>query len=267
MKAKAILFALLCVISTSAFSQDYSTRGEIYDYEIGDVFHYIEDAYEGGGGYYKVTNIEITDKYYSPDNDTVYYQQYVEIFLDESWPPGAQYDYYFDTIRCTNLDSYFIADSISSGAMYNGRKLSWLLMNNPPYLQHLKHYVEGCGYTYRYWNEIEPNNGSTFEYELVYFKKGDEEWGTPQIVVGLEENAGKDPEVWIYPNPAREKIHLSFSENVAIAEVKIYSQIGKEVQTVYAEFDNINVSQLSPGLYFVAVLTDKVRSVQKLIIQ
>ncbi len=266
MKAKAILFAFLYIISSSAFSQNYSTRGEIYDYEVGDVFHYIEDAYAGGGGYYKVTNIEITDKYYSPDNDTVYYQQYVEILLDESWPPGAQYDYYSETIKYSNLDSYFIADSISAGAMYNGRKLSWLLMNNPPYLQHFMKYVEGCGYAYRYWNEISLPS-STFEFRLVYFKKGDEEWGTPQIVVGLEENIRDEIEVWVYPNPARDVVNITSLEELKVLEVRIYDQLGRQVLLTKSEINVIDISGLNTGMHYLQIKMEEGIVSKKLIVK
>jgi hypothetical protein len=38
---------------------------------------------------------------------------------------------------------------------------------------------------------------------LVYYKKGDEEWGTPLVIVGVDE-AKTLHDVKVYPNPARQ---------------------------------------------------------------
>lgn len=214
-----------------------------------------------------ITNIEILDKYYSTNNDTIHDYQYVKTAFESSDEPWLHYDYYHESISYTNLDSYYIADSVSVGSIYNGRKLSWELISNTIYHQYYEYYVDGCGYTYRYWRQIDPPYQSEAEFKLVYFKKGDETWGTPNIVVGTNELPKVEIEFQFYPNPARDKIHLSTSANVTIEEVRIYNQIGNEVQSVFAEFNNVDVSELSPGLYFVEVLTDKGRSIQKLIIQ
>lgn len=34
-----LLFSLLLLISSVSYSQDYPTIGEVYDYDVGDVFH------------------------------------------------------------------------------------------------------------------------------------------------------------------------------------------------------------------------------------
>lgn len=267
MRIKIAIVGIFSFLFISLSAQDYSTWAEIYDFEVGDEFHFFEGGGAGGTGYYMITNIEILDKYYSINNDTIHYYQYVKTAFESSDEPWLHYDYYYESISYTNLDSYYFADSVSVGSMYNGRKLSWELISNTIYHQYYEYYVDGCGYAYRYWRQIDPPYQSEAEFELVYFKKGDEEWGTPNIVVGLGEYDRGVMEILIYPNPASDNIHLSTSANVTIEEVKIYSQIGNEVQTVFAEFNNVDVSKLSPGLYFVEVLTNKGRSIKKLIIQ
>lgn len=259
----------------SLSAQDFSTWGEIYDYEVGDEFHFTHDIYEiilmHGYSYEWTINIEILNKEVAADSNSVVYTRHYKSFYTQTVPSGT-YSLYYDYIdykTYNNLDSLLIADSVYYGSSYNGRKQS-IFHWGISYDEHIiDKYVEGCGHAYHdSWIWIIGGDHLRMEIlDLVYYKKGDEEWGTPQIVVGLEENVKDEVGVWIYPNPAREKIHLSFSENVAIAEAKVYSQIGKEVLVVYTEFDNIDISQLKSGLYFVEVLTNKGRNVQKLIIQ
>lgn len=74
-------------------------------------------------------------------------------------------------------------------------------------------------------------------------------------------------DVTCYPNPANDWLHITFSGNVSIEQVQIYDHIGRKVLLVSLNYEKIDVSELKPGMYFVSVLTNKGRSVQKLIIQ
>lgn len=69
-------------------AQPISTVAEIYDYEVGDVFHtrFFEevDGYE----WEKLYSRTIIDKFYSADQDTVFYTTDVIKMERESYPPG-----------------------------------------------------------------------------------------------------------------------------------------------------------------------------------
>ena len=56
-----ILFAIIS--SPVLKSQNVSTRAEIFDYDVGDVFHFNYTGFLAKIYDYSVTNIEIIDKY------------------------------------------------------------------------------------------------------------------------------------------------------------------------------------------------------------
>ena len=79
----------------------------------------------------------------------------------------------------------------------------------------------------------------------------------------------------IFPNPARNKFTIHNSQ-CTIDEIDIYNLVGRKVGSMHYAVGNeeptIDISNLSPGIYFVKVLTDpdsylEGSSVQKLIIQ
>lgn len=68
----------------------------------------------------------------------------------------------------------------------------------------------------------------------------------------------------VYPNPATKTIELNFTENTSVQNVVILNTNGQKVKETN-EFSGIDVSELSVGLYFVQVTTDKGISIQKFI--
>jgi hypothetical protein len=67
--------SLFILLSGFIFSQEFPTKGEIYNYDIGDIFHIHEYASASGSGFSATVNIEILEKYYSENGDTVFYNQ------------------------------------------------------------------------------------------------------------------------------------------------------------------------------------------------
>ena len=59
-----------------SYGQNYSTVGEIWDFEIGDIFHFSEWGSGGGSGMSSIENIEILDKTYSQDSSSVVFYQF-----------------------------------------------------------------------------------------------------------------------------------------------------------------------------------------------
>ena len=64
--AMIILFLLFSIVSES---QDISTVREIYDFDTGDIYHFEVSTDID----YPLSNIEILDKFYSDDDDTLDY--------------------------------------------------------------------------------------------------------------------------------------------------------------------------------------------------
>ena len=72
-----LLVTLLIIALTplKTVSQEISTVGEIYDYEIGDIFHFDLFCW---GCVIDETKIQIINKYYSQNNDTLYYTRDID---------------------------------------------------------------------------------------------------------------------------------------------------------------------------------------------
>lgn len=66
----------------------------------------------------------------------------------------------------------------------------------------------------------------------------------------------------IYPNPVTSNLQLNFAQSLNVKNVTILNSNGQQVKETN-EASNIDVSELSAGLYFVQVTTNKGISVQK----
>lgn len=70
----------------------------------------------------------------------------------------------------------------------------------------------------------------------------------------------------IYPNPTTNYLQLNFNEHITVNAISILNLNGKKVMEVEG-VSNIDVSELSNGLYFIQVLSNKGISTQKFIKQ
>ncbi len=70
-------------------------------------------------------------------------------------------------------------------------------------------------------------------------------------VTGIEKNEGSD-ELVLFPNPMTNSLGIKNSGNKEISTIKIYSVLGGEVQSAIT--NNIDVSALNTGVYFVSVV-------------
>ena len=59
----------------------------------------------------------------------------------------------------------------------------------------------------------------------------------------------KDSEIFIYPNPAKEKVTI---EGVEATEVEVYNALGQRVKMLRSS-NEINVSGLPEGVYLVRI--------------
>jgi len=70
----------------------------------------------------------------------------------------------------------------------------------------------------------------------------------------------------VYPNPTSHQISI-FSGELTINEIKILDSTGKLIKTIKQSTNTINVSDLSQGIYFVQILSDKKTITKKFVIQ
>jgi hypothetical protein len=271
MKTKISLLSALimevCFIPLKNSGQEISTVGEIYNFEVGDIFHYQNTAEGGGGsnGYYSLENKEIIEKYYSADSDTVYYVRDIAVY-EYSYPyPEPSLEFYTDTVHYSNLNSILLnIDSVYTDPdWYNNRVINYEEITNETSINSWK-YVVGCGRTSWYWEDWEMFVHG--DQELIYFNKGGEEWGTP-IYVGINEKNEQNHHVCLFPNPATFFMTINVTGGQPIEEAIIYNHLGQKVLKAKPLNNTVDVSVLQPGIYFVEVKTKDDLLNAKLIIE
>ncbi len=124
-----------------------------------------------------------------------------------------------------NFGSQIIIDD----TFINGRGLSLSDIDNDGYLDIVA-------------SNIDPDTKS-----LVWYKN--------QTYLGIEDQPSRA--LSLYPNPATEVLQINNPNNVVIKQVKVYNLLGKEVLQVQDRSNDIVISRLHPGVYFVKLITQE----------
>ena len=258
MRKIIFVFVLMQSLVLTSVGQTISTNAEIYNFDIGDIFHYSHSMSAPNGGDLTEINNTIIGKYYSPNNDTLFYVRDIISRSSSSANPTPVYEYFTDTMYYANLDSFVnhgIIDSVYTDVTkYNGRKIN----RDTSSLSDL--YVNSLGKVY---DMIYYSVANSIEdlYQLVYYKKGNEVWGTP-IPLGTKSRNIYLFNINIYPNPANNILHLSFekklNEDILLS---IYNSLGKLVKqqqlAAYSNDYKMNIGELSKGIYFIKFTSNK----------
>lgn len=272
---KILLIIALCFINNVYFiselkAQNISTVAEIYNFDVGDIFHVDKYGTDGGSGFSTILNIEIVEKFYTGNDDTLFYVRDVAAKTNSSEYPYNVYDYYFDTIYYFGLGSLIFSGNIDSvysdTALYNGRTINYKFAYDSIGSQMWTYkYAEGCGQAYYEYYSWDGSAYVDYYEKLIYYKKGDEEWGNPYYV-SVEENKKADKNrILIYPNPAHDFFEIHTEDMVS--QVTVYSLTGQTqmfIDDVHAN-SIINVSNLSTGVYYVKVKTGDLNRTVKLL--
>ncbi|WCO01862.1 T9SS type A sorting domain-containing protein [Psychroserpens ponticola] len=69
----------------------------------------------------------------------------------------------------------------------------------------------------------------------------------------------------IHPNPTDSKVYLTNNKNLTIKNISIYSIDGRLIRVIYKNFETIDISNISSGLYLFEIVTDKGNVVERII--
>ena len=69
----------------------------------------------------------------------------------------------------------------------------------------------------------------------------------------------------VFPNPANIEFNIQLKEGIRLEKANIYNQLGQLILS--SSETNIDVNNLSQGMYFVEVITNQGNSTKKLIIE
>lgn len=166
--------------------------------------------------------------------------------------------------------SFIYATMEYSPNLYNGRQLKGYYYGGPFYYDTTTNCFNGSSVSWgpcdgynEIWGEgigeVYYRGGSAtcyYTYQLVYFEKGTETWGTPHnwsVILDVPaQDVVSDGNI-VYPNPATDFIFVNFPQSISLVNYQIYNNCGQLVSsgsTVTAGGKaQIPVNQLASGAY------------------
>ena len=293
-----IFYSLIGKASPALGVQDLTWQ-QVYDFDPGDEFHHFSDYWYNSGQWFEQertwTIKRILDKTVYGNIDSVTYL--IEFCYKKgvrSGPDSWTYSYHIDTI--TEKYRFNLPDKDSCDL----RKLPNELLNNHYHTYRYLGFYHSNGRPLKYiksrcysWNlvcykmldeyiwkgdlfKFAKGIGSVLQEQvsdeyhhstsLVYYKKGNETWGTPvandcHILVGTEppiSSAVKS--IKIIPNPVQDKAEIIVPELQygKKSVLRLYNELGKLVliiKTLSSTY-TLNRSGLAPGVYFLVATSE-----------
>ncbi|MBP6303610.1 MAG: T9SS type A sorting domain-containing protein [Bacteroidia bacterium] len=92
----------------------------------------------------------------------------------------------------------------------------------------------------------------SYKDELISWRIGNNHYGSVEFPVGVDEINYNS--ITLFPNPAHETLRFKGMDNFSY---DIKNTVGKTVASGFAEYDNINISVLPNGVYFINIISDK----------
>lgn len=285
-----------CGVFTS-FSQNYLTNGQVYNFNVGDVFETQSGSSEGGPPTYGLTII--LGKWYSSLSDTVFYKDSVVYYTPPACPPPCvgSFSSHVSTVYYTHLSSRASQDTGNSPCPlsdtiyydstypYCDRKVweespSQVCIDSTQ--ESMNTYstqswlVEGCGGPYYIMYAFDFINDTPYSdyYSLIYSKKHDTICGNEVVIAGVDPVKQVAPLIEVYPNPSKGlfTIALVGAQNF-VPEVEIYNVLGEKVtidmlNQVQRNYE-LDFSNQPAGVYFYRIVSNSGQLIGegKLIIQ
>lgn len=286
MRLTLIFLITLTLFSNSAKGQDTLTVGQVYDFDINDQFHYTRSDYPPNA-----TRITITGKYFSDMMDTVFYVRFCDKYSTyvEYWPePHLVYYFnsYTDTINYTNLSTpicnlfndWPINDTLGSwfsDTIYYSSRFCGVLTYE--YYACSNCIFEGDYYNGKlgqgvglleFWHMNSGNPGISYEYTMIYYKKGTFTCGIPDLTTGITHRPVADNAVFfITPNPVLSSFILHNNSQESDYQCILYDASGQQIMSadLSDETNSIDISHLRGGIYFLKIIAEDQISSIKLI--
>jgi len=244
-------------------AQNCPTVREIYNFDVGDVFHY-KDSYYGIMSYSKsYERHRITKKYYSNDLDTVFHE-IINSTYSESYFASSGYTIKTDSsterVKYTNLDSSIFSQLVYEFTEENCKIDTYSLLNcgrvslsfnctgGAADWATTEIYGVGIGRMSRGRSIAHCSNSTP---TLIYYNKQSDSCGN-KITVSLNDDKFKSPEFKIYPNPV--DVWLSIESSQKIDFIQVLNLQGQEL--LRSQSTRIQMDHLSSGLYILRIHSD-----------
>lgn len=261
---KSVLMFTALFLATILHSQTILTVGEIFDYNINDEFHTVNDYPPGPPN---AIRMKVIAKHFSAANDTVFYTRSFNNYYSVFNPyPTPHLDYYFDiyvdsvfytnltdSILCNSMDTscVSIVDTTICGVPTNGVSYLWLEIYNATI------YGKGLGVV----RDVYVENGSpdqSYDYKIFYFKKDTIECGIPDLITSVSSNIASDGFATVYPNPFTDKFNIRFEDDNHSYRIKIFDLKGQEIfETKVNGCSSVVIDKIMyKGLYILIMETE-----------
>jgi N-acetylneuraminic acid mutarotase len=106
------------------------------------------------------------------------------------------------------------------------------------------------------------------ERKLVYYKKGETEWGEKLVITNVSDIKTRN-ELLIFPNPSDTYITISNPSNIQIKRIELIDFSGRIVQmwdATECTGNTLNIQHISPGIYLLKAETDVGVKTEKLVV-
>ncbi len=265
------------------------TLADVYNFEVGDILH-VRDYIEGY--YFKERKVVQRILSKSLNSDNVTYK--VEISYNESQriPEGEIFSAGVDTVtrQFSFQSDYESLNELPCKAVWrNGGVFSHEAKYNYQYIDSrtsfmsktlaslnfyspendscyeeivdgipmFMEFIEGLGGPYySVYKENFPFSTTEGE-QLVYYKKGSKEWGTPyNLVLGVYANK-LNMAISLSPNPTTDRLKV-LSEGIQNTIYKVYNIEGREMLTgnLFNTEESIDVNSLKTGIYSLMIMKE-----------
>ena len=231
------------------FTASGANGNEIWQIEVG-TSHYPQPIQGGSGSYpYKLTN----------HNGEAFFITGNELWKVNQYASGASVVKSGDDVKNISEMMSF-GDALIFGAGNNSQNIELWKSDGTEAGTVLLQDINPS--TAQYGNGSSPKN-FFFHNSTLYFSAnngtaGSELWKLEQAALSLEkETINQSAKINIYPNPTSDILNIKV-ENQQIKSLNIYSLFGKEVMkyTNKTEIKNIDISNLTSGIYLLQLKTD-----------
>jgi hypothetical protein len=272
------------------FSQNYLTVGQVYNFNVGDVF----EAESGQTEFAIPPTYNLTivlAKWYSAHSDTVFYKDRLVYYTPPACPPpcAGTFNTRVDTIFYTHLSSMAAQDTGNSPCPitldtiyydtaypYCNRKVweespSQICIDSTQ--ESVNTYstqswlVQGCGGPYYILYGFDFNNDIPYRdyYSLIYYKKNDTVCGSEVVITGINQPKQVVSSVDVYPNPSKGLFTIAFSHPELVSRpqtISVYNIMGQKVTVgmlnppIWGQHDyELDLTAQPNGVYFYRVIS------------
>jgi hypothetical protein len=274
------LLLLLCSVLLLAKANAQLTYGQVYNFNVGDVF----EAKSCGDACYTspptYTLTIVLQKWYSVTSDSIYYKDSVVTYTSPhcmtcsgslstaidtlmvdslTYPAISGFNFLFGNacpVVDTIIDSGFCDKKIwMKYPDKNCIDSSFEPVTSTAWV------VEGCGGGY--FSAGDPTVPMSVENDLIYYKKGTDSCGSKVIITGINELQKQAAQIKLYPNPSNGKFSIEIKNEELRTKnvVEIYNMIGEKVYSNSFSIQNpefkIDLTGQPGGIYLYRITNEE----------